>query len=173
MSQPNQSSKWKAAIISVWRSLDPCPMHLVIISILGGHLNCMDGSSTSPSQNKTWWTSWAGIWKRKITIEQELIKVHWIVWWMPHLHLSEGMPIICRRKCFSTSKEQSCTLTLSGWYSLRWLKECINSNLYTLLFHGIVGSGEGYIFCWDDSSSGAFTTSWLTKQFLLKITENN
>ena len=48
MSQPNKSSKWKAVILNVWRSRDPCPMHLVVISIPEvGHPNCMDGSSTS------------------------------------------------------------------------------------------------------------------------------
>ena len=44
------SAKRKPVIVNVWRSLDPCPMHLVVISILaGGHLNCVYGSS--PSQD--------------------------------------------------------------------------------------------------------------------------
>ena len=30
------------------------------------HLKCIDGSSTSPSQNKIWWTSLGAIWNREI-----------------------------------------------------------------------------------------------------------
>ena len=162
MSQPNQSFKWKSVVMNVWRSWDPCPIHQVIISILvGRHLNCIDGLSASPCQNKTCWISWAAIWKRHIKIEQKLIKVHWTGWLMPHLHLSEDMPISCRRKDFSPSKEQSCNLNLSGWYSFGYWKNALIQTFITLLCHGMVGSGEGYIFCWDDSSSVAFITPWL------------
>ena len=67
MSQPNQRFKWKSVIVNMWRSLDPCSLHLLIISI----------------DSTVWMVS-------KNTKEKELIKVHWTVWWMPHLYLSEG-----------------------------------------------------------------------------------